>query len=296
MKQSLKLWGHLAAGFTMFVWSVTFISTKVLLLVFTPTEIVFYRFLFAYIALFLLSPKPMRPKSMKEELLYAAAGLFGVTFYFTFQNVGLVYTLASNASLLVSVAPMFTAILAHFIWKKQGLSRHFFIGFMIAITGVALVAFNGHFVLRLNPLGDLLIVLGALSWAVYSNLLTQMDSQYTLVQRTRKVFFYGLVTMIPVLFLLDFEFGVSRLLQWENLANLLFLGLIASALCFLIWSYAVERLGSVKTTTYIYLIPSITIFFSYLLLHEPITWATITGTLLILAGLYFSDRTGSPTA
>lgn len=296
MKQSLKLWGHLAAGFTMFVWSVTFISTKVLLLVFTPTEIVFYRFLFAYIALFLLSPKPMRPKLMKEELLYAAAGLFGVTFYFTFQNVGLVYTLASNASLLVSVAPMFTAILAHFIWKKQGLSRHFFIGFMIAITGVALVAFNGHFVLRLNPLGDLLIVLGALSWAVYSNLLTQMDSQYTLVQRTRKVFFYGLVTMIPVLFLLDFEFGVSRLLQWENLANLLFLGLIASALCFLIWSYAVERLGSVKTTTYIYLIPSITIFFSYLLLHEPITWATITGTLLILAGLYFSDRTGSPTA
>lgn len=295
MKQSLKLWGHLAAGFTMFVWSVTFISTKVLLLVFTPTEIVFYRFVFAYIALFLLSPKPMRPKSVREELLYATAGLFGVTFYFTFQNVGLVYTLASNASLLVSVAPMFTAILAHFIWKKQGLSRHFFIGFVIAITGVALVAFNGHFVLRLNPLGDLLIVLGALSWAVYSNLLTQMDSQYTLVQRTRKVFFYGLVTMIPVLFLLDFEFGVTRLLQWQNLANLLFLGLIASALCFLIWAYAVERLGSVKTTTYIYLIPSITIFFAYLFLHEPITWATISGTLLILAGLYFSDRSGSPT-
>lgn len=290
MKQSLTIWGHLAASFTMFVWSVTFISTKVLLLVFSPTEIVFYRFVFAYIALFLLSPKPMRPKSIKEELLYAVAGLFGVTFYFTFQNIGLVYTLASNASLLVSVAPMFTAILSHYIWKKQGLSRHFFIGFMIAITGVALVSFNGHFVLQLNPLGDLLIVLGALSWAVYSNLLTQMDSQYTLVQRTRKVFFYGLLTMIPALYFEGFEFRLERLQNWENLANLLFLGLIASALCFIIWSYAVERLGSVKTTTYIYLIPSITIFFSYILLHEPITWATIVGTLLILAGLYFSDH------
>jgi drug/metabolite transporter (DMT)-like permease len=290
MQQHLKLWGHLAAGFTMFVWSVTFISTKVLLLEFTPTEIAFYRFIFAYVALFLLSPKPIRPRTVKEELLFAASGLFGVTFYFTFQNIGLSYTLASNASLLVSVAPMFTAILAHFIWKKQGLSRHFFIGFLIAITGVALVAFNGRFILKLNPLGDLLMVLAALSWAVYSNLLTVMDSKLTLVQRTRKVFFYGLLTMIPVLFFVGFEFRMERLQNWENLANLLFLGLIASALCFLIWSYAVERLGSVRTTTYIYLIPSITIFFSYILLHEPITWATIVGTLLILAGLYFSDH------
>jgi len=88
-------------------------------------------------------------------VLYAAAGLCGVALYFLFQNIGLVYTLASNAGVIIAVAPMFTAIVSYFLVSRTSLHRNFIIGFFITIAGVALISFNGNFILKLNPLGAL---------------------------------------------------------------------------------------------------------------------------------------------
>lgn len=283
--------GHLAAGFTILIWSTTYISTKVLLEDFTPTEILFFRFIVAYIMLFFLSPHPLIPKLTLEELKYAAAGLCGVTIYFLFQNIGLTYTLASNAGLLVSIAPMFTAVIAYYMGDKAVFHKRFILGFVLSITGVFFISFNGRFILQLNPMGDILMLMAALSWAFYSNILTRLENmRYTLVQRTRKVFFYGLLFMIPALFIMDFNVDPLRFYKPVNLANILFLGLGASAICFLIWNYAVSCIGSVKATAYIYFSPIITILFSYLLLREQITWASVLGTILILTGLMISER------
>ncbi|NLP30353.1 MAG: DMT family transporter [Clostridiales bacterium] len=291
--------GHLAASFCIIVWSTTYVSTKILLEDFTPTEILVFRFIIAYILLFILSPKPMIPDSKKEELIFIAAGFSGVLIYFLFQNIGLTYTLASNAGVLVSVAPMFTAIISHFMKDGQKLSRPFVIGFIIAIIGISFISFNGSFILKLNPIGDILLLIAALSWAVFSNLLTLVNNgKYTIVQSTRKVFFYGLIFMIPTSLLMDFEFTLTRFIEpfkltkllSSNIFNILFLGLLASGICFVTWNYAVKTLGSVKTSTYIYLSPIVTIIFSVITLGEPITWASISGTALILIGLTISER------
>jgi drug/metabolite transporter (DMT)-like permease len=291
MKNNGKIKAHFAASFCIIVWSITFISTKILLEDFTPTEILFFRFILAYIMLFFLSPRLLIPKEIKEELLFALAGLCGVTIYFLFQNIGLTYTLAANAGVLVSVAPMFTAIIAHFLVPGVKLQMNFIIGFIMAVTGIFLINFNGSFLLQLNPLGDILIILAALAWAFYCNLLISVNKKgYGLIESTRKIFFYGLVFMIPALLFMDFEWNLSRFTDSLNLLNTLFLGIVASGLCFLTWNYAVGVLGSVKTSIYLYLIPIVTIIFSALILHEPITLICLAGTALILAGLAISEK------
>lgn len=281
----------MAACASILIWGTTFISTKVLLSDFTPTEILFFRFIFAYLLLFILSPKPIRPKRDKTELLYALAGLCGVTLYFLFQNTGLIYTLASNAGVIIAVAPMFTAIVSFFLISRTGLNRNFVMGFFICMIGVVLISFNGNFVLKLNPLGDILMILGALSWAFYCNLLALIDNkELSLIRQTRKVFFYGLLFMIPALMSTEFHLGLSRFADPGNLANILFLAFGASAVSFLTWNYAVGIIGSVKTATYIYFSPIVTVVASIIVLHEPLTWVFLTGSALIISGLMVSSE------
>lgn len=297
MDKNITLKGHIAAGISTLIWGVTFINTKVLLLEFSPMEILFFRFFMAYAMLFLLSPKPVMPRWDKRERLYMAAGLSGVVLYFLFQNIGLTYTLAANAGVLVSVAPMFTAIVSRFLIGGEGLHKRFVAGFLLAITGIFLVSFNGSFVLKLNPLGDILIILGALAWAFYSNILVLISREgesFPLLLHIRKTFFYGLLFMLPVLAMTDFHWELARFSDPVNLFNMLFLGLGASGLCFLTWNFAVSILGPVKTSIYIYLVPIINLVFAALLLREPISWISLAGTALILLGLFTSESKKAP--
>lgn len=282
---------HILAFITIFIWGNTYISTKMLLIDFTPTEIMFFRFILAYFALLLARPKRIPYKSLREELLFACAGLCGVVLYFTLQNTSLVYTLASNAGVLVSVAPFFTAILSWFLLKGEPLHKSFFVGFGAAIIGVALISFNGNFILKLNPLGDILAISCAAAWAAYCILMKKISVRnYDVILCTRKIFFYGIILMVPVLPFFGFHWNAARFTYLPNLFHMLFLGLGASALCFVTWNYAVGVLGAVKTSVYIYFNPIVTVVTSALILNEPFTGVAAAGVVLILAGLYLSER------
>ena len=295
MESRNQVQGHLAAFFTIFVWGLTFISTRVLMVSFTPVEIMFFRLFLAVLALFVISP-PRLPRVrldrhlLRSELSIALAGLCGVTLFFLFQNLALSYTLTANVSVLISVTPLFTALVSRLVLGEQ-LKANFFIGFAAAMLGIILIAFNGSFVLKLNPLGDLLSLLAALSWAFYSVVIKKINPpQQAMFALTRKVFSYGLLLMLPVLPLFHFRLGLARLVVWPDLLNLLFLGVVASALCYLTWNYAVHLLGPVKTSAYIYVVPVVTIVASALLLHEPITLVAAIGVALILAGMALTER------
>lgn len=287
----IRLKAHILAFFTIFIWGTTYISTKMLLKEFTPTEILFFRFIIAYLALLLAKPARIPYKNLREELLFACAGLCGVTLYFTLQNTSLVYTLASNAGVLVSVAPFFTAIFSWFLLKGEPLRKSFFIGFGFSIVGIVLISFNGNFILKLNPLGDLLAISCAAVWAVYSVLMKKISIlNYNVILCTRKIFFYGIILMIPVLPFFDFHWNLARFTDPFNVFHMLFLGLGASAICFVTWNYAVGVLGAVRTSVYIYFNPIVTVVTSAIILHERITAVAMVGVILILAGLYLSER------
>lgn len=283
--------GHSLALLTILIWGTTFISTKILLIDFMPVEILFFRFLLGYVVLILIYSRPLRTESFREELLFMAAGLCGVTLYFLVENIALVYTLASNVGVIVSIAPFLTAVLAQFFLEGEKLHGQFLFGFGIALTGIVLIGLNGSFILKLNPLGDLLAFLAPVVWAIYSVLMRRISERnYHTIGSTRRVFFYGLLFMIPALFLFEFHLDLGRLGDIENIFNMLFLGLGASALCFVTWNRAVGLLGAVKTSVYIYLVPVITVAASVLILQEQITWVTGLGTGLTLLGSLISGR------
>ena len=287
--ETKKSVGHLSAILTIIIWGTTFISTKILLADFKPVEILFFRFVMGLIALCVVYPYRLKGTTKKQELTFAAAGFCGICLYYLLENIALTYTMASNVGVIISVAPFFTAIISHLVTKEEKLRFNFFAGFVVAMAGIALISFNGS-KLELNPMGDLLALLAALVWACYSILTRKIGSfGYNTILTTRRVFTYGIIFMIPTLFLFDFNWDITRFVKPVYLFNIIYLGLGASALCFVTWNFAVKILGAVKTSVYIYMVPVITVVTSVIILHEKITLLAGIGTVLTLAGLFLSE-------
>ncbi len=286
-----KTLGNLLALFTVMIWGTTFVVTKNLLNSFKPIEILLYRFVIAFVALLIAYPKIFTIKKWKHEVVFALAGLSGVVIYQFLENTALTYTSATNASIITSMSPFFTAILSFFLLKDEGLTKRFIIGFIISILGVILVTFNGMFILELNPLGDLLLVIAVFMWATYS-VVTKVASKYGyhMIQVTRRITLYGVIFITPIYLISNPDFDMNKILVLENGLSIAFLGLIASALCFSTWNIAVKHIGAVKTTIYIYAIPVVTIIFSAIFLHEKLTWMGILGAVLTIIGLIVSTR------
>lgn len=278
------------ALFVIVVWGTTFVSTKILLDVLSPVEIMFYRYCIAYLALWAAYPKFHAPGGLREELLFAAAGFFGGTLYFLTENYALKHTLVSNVGLLLATAPMLTAVAAHFFTGNEKLNRRLALGFAVAFVGAFFVIFNGHFILKLHPLGDFLALAAASSWAVYSILVKKIGGERNGMYVTRKIFFYSILTMLPSLFVMDFRWNLSVLWDVKILANLLFLGVLASSVCFLLWSKVIWKLGAVTVNNFIYLVPLITMIASAVVLSEKITVFAVLGGVCIVAGVAVSTR------
>ena len=282
--------GQAATLVTILIWGTTFISTKVLLDTLSPVEILFLRFSLGYLALWLAAPRRLRLTDRRQEGLFALAGLCGVTLYYGFENLALSATRASNVGVINSIAPFFTVLYRAVFLKEKRPGLRFFAGFLIAMAGIMLISFNQEAV-EIHPVGDGLAVLAAMIWAVYC-LLSRRISElgYNVLLATRRTFFYGLLFMLPLTFT-QFSVSLPTILRPEILFNLVFLGLGASALCFVTWNLAVGILGSVKTSVTIYIVPVITAVASALVLHEPLTPKVILGLALTLGGLVLSQKT-----
>lgn len=282
--------GHGAAVITAIIWGTTFISTKVLLRDFSPLAILVLRFIMGFLLLCIMKPGPIRTKNWKEEGMMAGAGLTGICLYYLLENVALTFTQASNISVIVSVAPIFTALMAHFFLDGERLKGSFLVGFVCAMAGIFLITFQGSEGVTLNPTGDIMALSAAVVWGVYSILSKKIGEMgYDTIKATRRIFFYGILFMIPPLFFMDFHPDFGKVVLPVNLFNLVYLGLGASAMCFVTWNYSVRVLGAVKTSIYIYMIPVITIITSIPILHEVITPRAAAGTVLALLGLVLSE-------
>ena len=193
---------HLIAILVVAIWGLTFISTKVLINHgLTPQEIFFYRFFIAYLGIWVISPKRLFAGNWKDELWLMAGGFFGGSLYFFTENTALGITQASNVAFIICTAPLLTTILSLLFYKSEKATKGLIYGSILALIGVGLVVFNGSFVLKLSPVGDLLTLLAALSWAFYSLVIKKMTGRYPTVFITRKIFFYGVLTILPAFFL-----------------------------------------------------------------------------------------------
>lgn len=281
---------HLITALVVIIWGTTFVSTKVLIQNgLGPIEIMFYRFVLAYFCLLMVSHKRLWADNWKDEFMLMLSGLTGGTFYFIAENTALGITQASNVALLVCTTPIFTALLVHWIFKEP-LRRNMIIGSIIALIGVGLVVFSGSVLLQINPLGDFLSIMAALMWAVYCLILKPLGKKYPTAFITRKVFLYSVISLL-VYFLFDpLQVKIEVLFHPVVTLNLLFLGIVASMLCFIAWNAAVKVLGPSRTANYIYVQPFSTLVLSSIILSEIITLASMIGALCIIGGVYLAEK------
>lgn len=285
---------HFLGLFCAVVWGATFISTKVLLEYLSPLQILFSRFLLGYIALWCLYPHRSPKYGRKAQLLFALAGFLGTFLYFLMENVALQHTTASNVGVLVSLAPLFTAAVSKLENPKLTLSLQFFVGAVLSFVGVLLIVFGDNMSLVINPLGDTLALGAAFVWALYSIVLNKLSVyKAPILVSTRTIFGYGLIFIVAgVLYADDFP-GSEILLKTEVWSNLIFLGFIACAARYSMWTMAVETIGPDRTALYLYLVPVICLVCSYLILGENLTAWSAAGTFLVLFGLILSQLDSS---
>lgn len=286
--------GQVLALLCAVIWGETFISTKVLLDYLSPLQILFSRFLLGYFALWCLYPHRSEKYGAKAQSLFALAGFSGTFLYFLMENVALKYTTASNVGVLVSLAPLFTAAISKFENPNLKLSLKFFIGSGLSFLGVLLIVFGENMSLTINPLGDSLAVGAAFVWAIYSVVLKKLAVYRTpILVSTRTIFGYGLIFIFAGLLVADELPNFASLEKTEVWMNLAFLGFIACAACYSMWTMAVEKIGPDKTALYIYLVPVICLVCSYLILGEKLTVTSASGAFLVLFGLVLSQLDSS---
>ncbi len=285
------IWLSLIAVIVVLIWGGTFVNSKVLLLHgMTPEEIFTIRFLLAYLCTWCICKRRLWCASWRDELLLLLAGVTGGSLYFLSENIAVGISLTTNVSFIVCTTPLLTALLGIMTSRSIHASRSLIVGSVIALAGTATIIFNGQITFRLNPLGDLLAWVASLCWAVYSLLIRKVSGRYDAVFITRKVFGYGLLTILPVYLIRPWQSGwevISQPIVW---GNLLYLGVVASFICFVVWSWVLVKMGTIKASNFIYLNPISTVVISAIVLQEPYTWLSAVGSALVLVGVYVANR------
>jgi len=291
-KFSNQVLGHLTALLVVMIWGETFVSTKMLLNAgLMPADIFFYRFLLAYVLTWFVSYKRLFCRNLTDELTTFALGVLGGSLYFLTENMALVYSTASNVAILLSSCPLLTALLLSIFYKSERLSKKQIFGSLLAFLGMVMVVLNGQLILHLNPRGDALAIGAALCWAFYSLLMKRVMHKYSSWFISRKVFFYGLLTILPYYALVSpLNTDVSILTRPVVYGNLLYLGSVASMFCYIMWNWTLSKLGAVKATNYLYLQSLFTMVFASLILHERITWMAIAGAAILILGMIRAER------
>ena len=283
------------AFLTVAVWGTTFVWTKLLIINgLSPAQIFTLRFIIAYVLLTGFSLWRGRHKwlsdNWRDELTMLALGLTGGSMYFLTENESLRFTTATNTSLIVCSCPLFAMLIIALFYKSERFCKRQALGSLVALAGMAAVVLNGHFVLHLSPLGDTLAFSACLCWALYTLLMKPVMGRYPAMFITRKVFFYGILTILP------YYIFVPDMPSWDVLTrpdvalNLLFLGSVASMLCYLTWSWCMKGLGAVVCTNWVYVNPITTIIAAWLILGAHITVYFLIGSALIIAGMYLSSK------
>lgn len=290
----IKLLAHCGAVVTMVSWGTSFLSTKVLMIDggFSPTEMFVYRFACAYLLLLLITLKKIFANNWKDELQLCICGMCAGTLYYVLENYALRLTTTANVSLLASISPLFTTILLAIVYKIK-IKAGVIIGSIIAFIGVGCIIFSSGEGFEINPKGDLLALSASLSWAIYTIVVKRLNNIYSSLFITRKLFFYGVLTALPLLIIQEEPLHLSLLFSPDYpqyFFNFMFLVIMCSVVGFLIWSEIMKILGAVTANNYIYLQPLVTMVAGYFVLGENIFLFGYIGCVLIIGGLVIADK------
>lgn len=285
-----KFFTYLEALFAVSVWGGTFIATKFALREASPATIVWLRFGLGVIILGLavaLRKQFAWPKQ-REWGYFALLGFLGVTFHQWLQATGLQSAAATTTAWIVATIPVFTALLGWLFlreemgWRRVG-------GIALAALGVLLIVTHGNLASltsgTFGALGDFLILISAVNWAVFSVLSRSGLKIHPAARMMFYVMFFGWI--FSIIWLFGFGPGLSELssLTLTGWTSLLVLGIFGSGLAYIAWYDALQAIPASQLGVFIYIEPLVTLVVAALLLNEAISLISLLGGALTLAGV-----------
>jgi drug/metabolite transporter (DMT)-like permease len=286
-----KKLAHILALFIMLVWGMSYLSIKIVVEEINPVLSAFYRFLIASIILYIvLKIKYPEEKLLKEDRFkMALGGLFGVSLYFFFENYAVLYTSASNVAILISSIPVFTIVSQKIIFKER-LTLWKVLGASLSAIGIIIIIASKERISLFSrgTIGDIMALVSALCWVVYNVVTSKFKGKYKSITITAYQGIWGCLFLSPSLF-----FSKISMPSAKVSLNLLFLAIFCSCIAYAMYIYCLEHLGATIISTYINLQPIVSLISAYLILGESITSWQITGSIVIIFGVFlvsFGDR------
>ena len=287
-----KMLGHLYAFISISIWGSTYIVSKIVLQTIMPAQVLLIRFLIASIVLTIIYPKFKKITNFKVEslLFITAMCLLG---YFSSENTALTLTYATNVSLIVATIPILSLIITRLLGDSNELSKNVIIGFIIAYIGVVIIVMANGDKSSIMFKGDVIAFLAAIFFVFYSYVLVKINKKFNIIHLTRNLFIY----MTLMLFIFNVISGtftveyypIDKIFEIKTLFSLLYLGIVASSLSFMMWNKSIKLIGNIRTSQYIYFGPIVTAMFAAKILDEKITYITVLGTFMIIFGVYLAE-------
>ncbi len=285
---------RLAALIAVIFWGISFVATKAALRELSPVTLIFTRFALGTGLVFGLvwirGEHPWPPRA--EWAALATMGLFGIFIHQMLQAKGLTLTTAVKTGWLIGLIPIWSAVLSAALGKER-FGPLKVAGLIGGFVGAVLVISHGQLgpaMLRLpSTRGDFLILLSTFNWAVYSVLGHRTIQRLGPTRATAGAMLFGWLMLLPFFV---YQKGWSELphLSLSGWTALLFLGICCSALGYLFWYGALERIEVSRVAALLYIEPIVTLLAAVLLLHEQVTLLTLAGGLLVLLSVFVVQR------
>jgi drug/metabolite transporter (DMT)-like permease len=280
--------------FAVLVWGASFVATKIAVAEVAPVTVVWLRFAIGVVVLgvAVVARRQFALIRVRDLGLFALLGLIGITFHQWLQSNALLTSRASTSGWIVATIPIFMALLGWIVLGEK-LGRRGLAGIGLAAAGAVLVVSRGSLTTlaagRLGAPGDLLMLLSAPNWAVFSVL-----SRGTLRSHpaTRMMFYVMSLGWLftSVLFFAGAGTGDIVRLSVRGWASVAFLGVACSGLAYIAWYDALQHMAASSVGALLYLEPLVAMAVAAAVLAEPIGAATALGGALILLGVWFVNR------
>ena len=275
---------------TAVVWAASFIFVKISLGEVGPFNLALHRFLIAAPVLYMILKMSGRiiPVSKQDLPGLVFLALTGVTLLYAVQFLALVYTTATNSSILINTSAIFVSVLSFTVGEK--LTGRKFVALILAFAGVVLTASKGNleFLHAETLKGDLLMIFDGFLWALYTLGGKRLLERYNPETLTVYAFAIGAVLLIPFAYAEGIASPVTfSTMTWISIA---FLALFCSVFGYVVWYSALSVMEATKVAVFVYLIPLFTAVMAYFALGEDIGPFTVLGGILIVLGVYLVER------
>ena len=274
---------HIMAITLMIIWSLSYLSIKVIAEEVSPTLSAFYRFALAAIILFIiLKVKYPEEKILKEDKFKLfLGGVFGITIYFIFENYAVAYTSASNVAILIASIPIFTLFSQRIIYKEKMTYGKIF-GATLSLVGIVIIIASKERVSLFSKgsIGDLMTLGAVFSWIIYNMVCSNFKGNYKSITITTYQVLWGALLLSPSLF-----FSTLQMPSTKVVMNLGFLAIFCSCIGYIVYVYCLKELGATVITTYINLQPIMSLIAAAIIIKEAITIWQVVGCMVIIMGV-----------